>query len=205
MANDSRNSKDYGPQTEKPYAVAGNQSSMNLIELKKGDMPHPKLIYRYKTRHHYALELKKTAKGWKAKLQLRPLPHEVEKSCESELFQWMVLEPRAFAAVEDGKEVGWIEIDLNAFKDRTRVWEFLVQKEYQRRGIGTALMRQAEEVAREAGSRMLVLEMQSCNVGAMAFYLGFGFDLVGFDRTAYSNEDVEKGEVRLELGKLLKD
>jgi ribosomal protein S18 acetylase RimI-like enzyme len=176
---------------------------MNIIELKKGGVPHPKLIYRYKTHQHYALRLKKTTKGWRAKLQLRPLPQEVEKSCESELFQWMVQEPRAFAAVEDGKEVGWIEIDLNAFKDRTRAWEFLVQKEYQRRGIGTALMRKAEEVAREAGSRMLVLETQSCNVGAIAFYLGFGFDLVGFDGTAYSNEDVERGEIRLELGKLL--
>jgi GNAT superfamily N-acetyltransferase len=178
---------------------------MEIVELKKGGKQHAKLVYRYTTRQHYALNLKKDDKGWTARLELKPLPKELEKSCESELFQWMVLKPRAFAAVEGGREVGWIEIDLNAFKDRTRVWEFLVQKEYQRRGIGTALMRKAEEVAREAGSRMLVLEMQSCNVGAMAFYLGFGFDLVGFDRTAYSNEDAEKGEVRLELGKLLKD
>ena len=178
---------------------------MNIVELKKGGEPHAKLVYQYRTRQHYALDVTKDAKGWTAELELRPLPQELEKRCESELFQWMVLEPRAFAALEDGKEVGWIEIDLNAFKDRTRVWELLVMKEYQRRGIGTALMRKAEEVARAAGSRMLVLEMQSCNVGAMAFYLGFGFDLVGFDRTAYSNEDVEKGEIRLELGKLLKD
>jgi len=176
---------------------------MKIVELKKGGEPHPKLVYRYRTRQHYAFKMMKDAKGWTASLELRPLPEEVEKSCESELFQWMVQEPRAFAAVEDGKEVGWIEIDLNAFKDRTRVWEFLVMKEYQRRGIGTALMRKAEEVAREAGSRMLVLEMQSCNVGAMEFYLGHGFDLVGFDKTAYSNEDVERGEIRLELGKLL--
>ena len=178
---------------------------MRIIELKKGGEPHAKLVYKYRTNQHYAVNVKKGARGWTAKLELRPLPRELEKSCESELFQWMVVKPRAFAAVEDGKEVGWIEIDLNAFKDRTRVWEFLVMKEYQRRGIGTALMRKAEEVAREAGSRMLVLEMQSCNVGAMAFYLGCGFDLVGFDKTAYSNEDVEKGEVRLELGKLLKN
>ena len=177
---------------------------MELVELKKGGEPHAKLVYQFKTRQHYALNLKREEKGWTAQLELKPLPQELEKRCESELFQWMVLEPRAFAAVEDGKEVGWIEIDLNAFKDRTRVWEFLVLKEYQRRGIGTALMRKAEEVAREAGSRMLVLEMQSCNVGAMAFYLGYGFDLVGFDRTAYSNEDVQRGEIRIELGKLLK-
>ncbi len=176
---------------------------MRIVELKKTSKNLPRLRYRYRTRHHYALSLKRSRRGWVARLELRPLPLELEKTCESELFQWMVLKPRAFAAVEDGKEVGWIEVDLNAFKDRTRVWEFLVTKEYQRRGIGTALMRKAEAVARAEKSRMLVLETQSCNVGAIAFYMGYGFDLVGFDMTAYSNEDVEKGEMRLELGKKL--
>ena len=178
---------------------------MRIVELRKTSKKPPKLEYRYRTRQHYALDLKRRGSGWTAKLELRALPRELERSCESELFQWMVLKPRAFAAVEDGKQVGWIEIDLNAFKERTRVWEFLVLKEYQRRGIGTALMRKAEEVARKAGSRMIVLETQSCNVGAIVFYLGFGFDLVGFDRTAYGNKDVERGEIRLEFGKLLKE
>ena len=178
---------------------------MQIVELTKASTPLPRLAYRYRTRHHYALELKRSAGGWTARLRLRRLPRELEKRCESELFQWMVLEPRAFAAIEDGKQVGWIEVDLSAFKERARVWEFLVLEEYRRRGIGTALMTKAEEVAREAGVRMLVLETQSCNVGAMAFYLKFGFDLVGFDGTAYSNEDVERGEIRLEMGKLLRD
>jgi hypothetical protein len=30
--------------------------------------------------------------------------------------------------------------------------------------------------------------------------LNFGFEFVGFDTAAYSNEDIEKKEVRLELG-----
>ena len=47
---------------------------------------------------------------------------------------------------------------------------------------------------------MLVLETQTCDVPAINFYLKFGFELIGFDAAAYSNEDVEKKEVRLELG-----
>jgi hypothetical protein len=47
---------------------------------------------------------------------------------------------------------------------------------------------------------MLVLETQTCDVPAINFYLKFGYELIGFDTAAYSNEDIEKREVRLELG-----
>ena len=81
-----------------------------------------------------------------------------------------------------------------------RVWEFLVKDEFRRMGVGTLLMDYAVKVAKEKGARMLVLEMQSCNVAAMAFYLKQGFTLIGFDSAAYSNTDIEKKEVRLEMG-----
>lgn len=61
-------------------------------------------------------------------------------------------------------------------------------------------MRHAVKVARERGARMLVLETQTWDVPAIDFYLAFRFKLVGFDVAAYSNEDVERKEVRLELG-----
>lgn len=43
---------------------------------------------------------------------------------------------------------------------------------------------------------MTVLETQTCNENAIAFYHRFGFDLY-----SYSNEDPERHEVRIELGK----
>jgi ribosomal protein S18 acetylase RimI-like enzyme len=58
----------------------------------------------------------------------------------------------------------------------------------------------AVKVAKEKGARMLVLETQSCNVAAIAFYLKQGFVLIGFDSAAYSNTDLEKKEVRIEMG-----
>lgn len=48
---------------------------------------------------------------------------------------------------------------------------------------------------------MLVLETQSCNVQAISFYRKQGFELVGLDSAAYSNDNIEKGEVRLEFGR----
>jgi ribosomal protein S18 acetylase RimI-like enzyme len=61
-------------------------------------------------------------------------------------------------------------------------------------------MKHAITIAKEKNARMLVLETQSCNVDAIRFYLAHGFQLIGFDTTAYSNQDIEKGEIRLELG-----
>jgi ribosomal protein S18 acetylase RimI-like enzyme len=80
-----------------------------------------------------------------------------------------------------------------------RVWEFLVEEEFRKRGIGT-LMDHAVKVAKEKGARMLVLETQTNKDTVIKFYLNFGFNLIGLDSAAYSNEDIEKKEIRLELG-----
>ena len=51
------------------------------------------------------------------------------------------------------------------------------------------------------GARMIVLETQSCNEAAIAFYRKNGFSVIGFDLYAYSNTDPERHEVRIEMGK----
>ena len=57
---------------------------------------------------------------------------------------------------------------------------------------------QREAVSRKA--RMIVLETQSCNVNAVDFYRHEGLSLIGFDRICYSNRDIVRNEVRLEMG-----
>ncbi len=75
-----------------------------------------------------------------------------------------------------------------------------MKEAFRRKDIGTALMKHAIAIAKQKGARMLVLETQSCNVPAIEFYLRQGFDLIGFDLAAYSNEDIKRKEVRLEFG-----
>ena len=47
---------------------------------------------------------------------------------------------------------------------------------------------------------MAVLETQTCNERAIAFYRKMGFEIIGFDLYAYTNQDPERHEVRLEMG-----
>ena len=61
-----------------------------------------------------------------------------------------------------------------------------------------------KNILREAelsGARMTVLETQTCNENAIAFYRRFGFEIIGFDLYSYSNEDPKRHEVRIEMGK----
>ena len=114
-----------------------------------------------------------------------------------------------FAARSGDRLVGWIH---GAAQSRFLPGEtaentplyltlLLVAEGFRRQGIGRLLMDTAVEKAREAGARALVLETQSCNGQAIRFYRRNGFSLVGFDLTAYSQTDVQKKEVRLEMAR----
>ena len=173
---------------------------IEIIELFKKNAPFPTLEYEYTTDQHYKIEISHTKKPWTAKLVLTPLPEPTQKRFTEQLFAEHVEEPRAFAAVRKGEQIGWIQIGYEKWNNRMRVWELLVKKEHRKKGIGTQLMQHAIKLAKERGARMLVLETQSCNTKAIEFYLKRGYEFIGFDTTAYSNEDIEKNEVRLELG-----
>lgn len=178
----------------------GVLSNVKIVERTKDDVSSVELKYRYVTSSYYDLSILRRDESWKVELTLKPLEKPLEKGFEDKLFADHVEEPRVFTALLDGVQVGWIELGYHGWNNRMRLWEFLVEVEFRRVGIGSVLMEHAVKVAKEKRARMLVLETQSCNVPAINFYLKHGFKLIGFDVAAYSNEDVDKKEVRLEFG-----
>jgi ribosomal protein S18 acetylase RimI-like enzyme len=173
---------------------------VKLVELRKDDASLPTLNYRHKIANYYDLKISREYESWKMELALKPLEKTFDKNSESRLFEAHIEEPQVFVSELDGEQVGWIELGYEKWNNRMRVWEFLVKEEFRKEGIGTLLMNHAVKLAKERGARMLVLETQSCNVPAISFYLNFGFELIGFDAAAYSNEDIARREVRLEFG-----
>jgi ribosomal protein S18 acetylase RimI-like enzyme len=173
---------------------------VKLVEVKKSGAYPSELRSKYSTSQYYDVSVRGGVGFWKIDLSLKPLGKMLERDYRGRLFEDHVEEPRVFAAVQGNKQVGCIELGYDRWNNRMRVWEFLVEEGFRRKGIGTLLMRHAVKIAREKGARMLVLETQT-NVGpALDFYLAFGFQLVGLDTAAYSNDDIGKKEVRLELG-----
>jgi len=176
------------------------EGDVRIVELGKSDAYLSELRSRYSMSEYYDVSIRREVGLWRTELTLKPLEKTMEKEYKGRLFEDHVEEARIFVAVSGDRQVGWIELGYERWNNRMRVWEFLVEEEFRRRGIGTLLMKHAVKVAKERGTRMLVVETQTCDIPAINFYLKFGFGLIGFDIAAYSNEDVEKKEVRLELG-----
>ncbi len=176
------------------------ESDVSIVELRKDDPYLRELRSKYLTSGYFDLAVSRGCECWRVELTLRPLEKTIEKNYQGKLFEDHIEEPRVFAAMLNNRQVGWIELSYHKWNNTMRVWELLVEEEFRGKGLGTALMKHAVKVAKERRARVLVLETQTCNVPAISFYLKFGFELIGFDTAAYSNEDIEKKEVRLELG-----
>lgn len=112
---------------------------------------------------------------------------------------------RAWGIVEDGKLLGAIELCAEEWSNRLRVTELWVDPSLQKQGYGHALMEIAKQQARLARRRALILETQSANANAIGFYLHEGFKLIGLDLCCYTNCDIRRKDVRLELGWFLQD
>ncbi len=118
------------------------------------------------------------------------LPHW-EKACA-----WGIVEQK-----DGGRELlACIEICPEEWSNRLIVTELWVHEKLRRRGIGRRLMTLAKEQAVREQRRAIILETQSCNTGAIAFYQQEGFEMIGFDTCCYSNNDIERGEVRINMG-----
>lgn len=161
------------------------------------------LIYNYETDHYYDLKKERSESGWSFSLTKTPLGKKLRKTSQSDLFKDFVENSMVFQILEGGNEVGVMHLGYDEWNRRLRIWDLLVHPEFRGKKFGSQMIDRALEEAKGRGARMVVLETQSCNGPAIDFYLKNGFDLIGFDSLHYSNKDVAKGEIRVELGRIL--
>lgn len=93
-----------------------------------------------------------------------------------------------------------IEVCPEEWSNRLIVTELWVSDELRNKGIGKRLMNKAKEIAINQKRRAVILETQSCNTNAIGFYLHEGFELIGFDTCCYTNNDMKRREVRINMG-----
>ena len=107
----------------------------------------------------------------------------------------------AYGVVNDaGELMACIEVCPEEWSNRLMVTELWVCDSLRGKGIGRQLMNKAKEVALCQNRRAIILETQSCNTNAIGFYLHQGFELIGFDTCCYTNNDIGRREVRINLG-----
>ena len=107
----------------------------------------------------------------------------------------------AYGVVGDnGELLACIQVSPEEWSNRLMVTELWITEELRGQGLGKRLMDKAKEIAVAQGRRAIILETQSCNTNAIGFYLHQGFELIGFDTCCYTNNDIGRQEVRINLG-----
>jgi ribosomal protein S18 acetylase RimI-like enzyme len=176
--------------------------TMAIVELNRDDYAGYRMEDSTDVRGHYRVKVKnrdgvtfsiKEKSFWRK----RPVIHDVT------LFAPHVEHGHVYGIFEKKTLVAVIEGAVESWNNRYRIWNLMVLKAYRRRGYGKALITHVTKIARKAKCRAMVLEVRSINQPAIRFYLGEGFGFIGLDTMAYSNKDIRKKDVRLEMGKEL--
>ena len=173
-------------------------STLEIRLLDKNKFKDFALEFIYTTSHYYDVE-RNPNEIFSISLVKKPFAKEVKKSFIGKLYEDWLENPSAFSLNKDGQVLGYLEVDREAWNNRLRITEILVLDEFRGRGYGTILINKAKEISKEEGFREIILETQTCNTRAIDFYIKNGFIVNGIDLSCYSNDDVEKKEVRLEL------
>ena len=107
---------------------------------------------------------------------------------------------KSYGVVDDaGELLACIEVCPEEWSNRLMVTELWVSESLRGKGIEKRLMDKAKEVAVQQRRRTIILETQSCNTKAIGFYLHQGFELIGLDTCCYTNNDIARREVRINL------
>ncbi|MBT2218071.1 GNAT family N-acetyltransferase [Virgibacillus dakarensis] len=177
---------------------------INISRVNKKDYPNgKKVIYQYRSDKYYDISITVKECGWKIDLVEKNFEEIFEKHFEGEFFEVSLPQLECYIAELHDDEVGVISFNHEKWNNVLRIWDIHVEKSMQKKGIGSRLIEFAKKRGKEMGVRAVVLETQTSNFPAIQFYRKHGFKLTGFDVLTYSNNDVEKKEVRIEMGHVL--
>jgi GNAT superfamily N-acetyltransferase len=94
------------------------------------------------------------------------------------------------AAEVDGEIRGYVDLLARPWQQLGWIVNMAVDREYRRRGIGTALIRHARQWAWDQGLQTILAEATTKNYPALCFYQNLGFQFCGFNDHYYTNQDI---------------
>ena len=158
-----------------------------------------KVLYTYETTTFYQIKSVQTENGWTFTLHEQSTPQPFVKQLEEEMFDAYKDGSNYYVAQWNGEEAAVLVVQQLDWNNTLLIHDLYVYERFKRLGIGSKLIAYVKDRAKNLGVRAITLETQTSNYPAVQFYLKHGFQLVGFNTISYSNEDVEKGEVRLAM------
>ena len=159
-----------------------------------------KVFYEYTSEKFYDIHLERKSNGWNISLTEERFAVPFVKKFEEEIFESYKEGSECYLAEFNEEEAAVMVIQHMEWNNTLLIHDLYVDRRFKKKGIGRSLIEVAKKRAIELGVRAINLETQTSNYPAIQFYLKNGFELIGFNSISYSNEDVKKNEVRIEMG-----
>ncbi|MCR4633307.1 MAG: GNAT family N-acetyltransferase [Erysipelotrichaceae bacterium] len=178
---------------------------LDIRRLDKEKWKGTPLPVAYTSEYYYDISVDKTEDGFSIPIQKkkfeRPFTHVPEDGdYPDKLYEDWWEDAEAFGIVDDGELLAAIEVCPEEWSNRLLITELFVGEKIRGQGYGKRLIDLAKQMTVQKGYRVLMLETQSSNVNAVDFYLHQGFVLIGFDSCCYTNSDLQRKEVRFNMG-----
>lgn len=93
-------------------------------------------------------------------------------------------------AEAEARIFGYLSVNTQIAPGAAWISDLVVHSLHRRRGIGTRLILQAQDWARQEGLRRIILEMQSKNYPAIRLAQKLAFEFSGFNDRYYENQDI---------------
>lgn len=194
-----------------PEAALGDVSRLahppvrEIVPLPKEKWALYPIPFEYDTDGWYDLKVSRIKDGFQFRLTRKQMDlirtvRSDEWNNQDKLYQPWWEKAQAWGVVEDGKLLAAIETCPEEWSNRLQVTELWVSRALQGEGVGKKLLNLAKEQTVREKRRALILETQTCNVNAIGFYLNEGMTPIGLDTCCYSNRDIQRKEVRLNMG-----
>jgi len=178
---------------------------LKIQELRKENWKGTLLPVSYSSDYYYDISIEKTDDGFRIPIRKKRFASAFSHLPEDgdypdRLYEDWWEKARAFGIIEDGNLLAAIELCPEEWSNRLLITELFVGEEIRGQGYGKKLIDLAKAITVQKKYRVLMLETQSSNVNAVDFYLHEGFTLIGFDSCCYTNRDIERKEVRFNMG-----
>lgn len=141
-------------------------------------------------------------------LKLKKLDQPMKKEwphleTDMDMYNEIIEQGYSLGAYKNDKLVGVIIAENRKWNNTLWIAEIVISESCRRDGIGSILMDDFIQLAKENNFRVIGLETQSINLPAINFYRKNGFEIDGLDLSLYSNRDVENKEFALYMKKKL--
>ena len=177
---------------------------LTIRKIKTKDYPTGKKVrYTYTSEKYYEVSSEKVDVGWHFSLNEKNFVEPFVKEMDEEIFEPYKEGSEVYLAHINGEESAIMVIQKMEWNNMLLIHDLYVDVQHKNKGIGRTLIEIAKKRAMGLGIRAITLETQTSNYPAIQFYLKNGFELVGFNKISYTNQDVRNKEVRIEMALLL--